>query len=91
MKKKDCPKDGYPDTFLCPVCNGFGGWILEHDAYGKGEHFYGSCSQCNGWGWVDKEDRNCIHEMIETKSTFNCQHWYKCKKCGKERYIDSSG
>ncbi len=86
MKKKK--KEG---KYLCPVCKGFGGWILTEDAYGKGRHFQAFCSQCNGWGWVDKEDKVCVHEMVEVRATTDCQHWYKCKKCGRERYVDSSG
>lgn len=91
LQKKVKPKDGYPGRYLCPVCKGYGGWVLERDAYGKGRHFQASCSQCNGWGWVNKEDKKCIHNYKEIWSTRDCRHGSKCMICGKEIEIDSSG
>jgi len=89
--KKELPGKEYPSMadaiYECPVCEGHGHWRTEDYAkYGVGIH----CSQCNGWGWVTKEDKDCIHEMEEYKSSM-CQHWYRCKKCGVETYEDSSG
>jgi len=50
----------------CPLCKGHGMWNLELDAYGKGDHFRASCSQCHGWGFVQPGlDATCIHEFEE--------------------------
>lgn len=75
---------GYPckaeDATLCPVCKGYGGWVLTLNAYplpkgyedtaenrAKYVHFRAHCSQCNGWGWVksDSPDAQCVHEYKE--------------------------
>jgi len=87
--------------FLCPVCKGYGGWNLTLNAYGPGKHFRASCSQCNGWGWVTEEDRDCIHEVeelsmaqcreIKVMHFGNCYHVYRCLKCGQISAVDSSG
>lgn len=81
-----------PDcTFPCPVCKRHGKWNLTVDAYGKGKHFQAHCTQCNGWGWVNKADFDCApHDFEELPSGKMCWHNYKCKKCGQERGVDSS-
>lgn len=75
---------GYPckaeDAVLCPVCGGYGGWVLTENAYplpknventpenrAKYVHFRAHCGQCTGWGWVPKDspDATCVHEYSE--------------------------
>jgi hypothetical protein len=60
MKRK-APEPKYGLTARCPVCDGFGGWHLTLNAYGKGKHFDCHCSNCNGWGHVSPEDAGHIH------------------------------
>lgn len=51
------------DLVPCHKCNGYGGWILERDAYppktgdpdGPRQHFKCSCDGCNGWGYYPKD------------------------------------
>ena len=84
----------------CPVCKGYGMWNLTIDAYGKGRHFQQGCFQCNGHGWVEEEDRMCIHEWTEltpkeagargVKHWGMCWHVYECIKCKQTRSVDSS-
>lgn len=73
---------------LCPKCAGHGGWILKKDAYGPGEHFYGGCDHCNGWGWA--EPSACVHEFHYAKSVGRCLSEWACAKCGVVRRVDSS-
>jgi hypothetical protein len=97
MEVKEDPGVKYPGYFKngsvkCPVCKGYGGSVLQVDAYGKGKHFQCFCSQCNGWGWVDANsaDATCVHEWDE-KNIGNCLHLWTCTKCGQSREVDSSG
>lgn len=101
LRKNYHPRSGRA-AVLCPKCKGFGGWHLEVDAYGPGKHFDCSCSQCNGWGWVDRDslDATCIHNYKEITqaecrrrgvSHFgNCYHVCRCPKCGAITAYDSS-
>jgi len=82
VKKKDLSR--------CPVCEGYGGWIIELDAYGEGEHFEAGCSQCNGWGWVHGKDAECVHDLGNATNIGRCLTRYTCKKCGKVEEWDSS-
>lgn len=88
MEIKTQPMD-WPERELCPKCKGYGGWHLRLNAYGEGVHFDSSCSQCWGWGWVAKEDAECIHQWSEYKIG-KCLHEWVCKKCGRKRTVDSS-
>lgn len=104
LEKKPPPYEKYPYKkdvkYLCPVCNGYGGWNIRLDAYGPGKHFDAHCSQCNGWGWVNEADL-CIHDMREM-SQEECKekgiyhygifnHIYECRVCGHRHNYDSSG
>ena len=91
LTKKEPLKD-HSLKYLCPVCQGFGGWILKRDAYGPDQHFKCCCSQCNGWGYVSEHDRDCIHtwKRIPNTSGFRCMSSYACTKCGREVEYDSS-
>jgi hypothetical protein len=98
MSVKEDPCVTYPGYFAngsvkCPVCSGYGGSVLQVDAYGKGKHFKCFCSQCNGWGWVEKgsQDASCAHEWDTSKGIGNCLHLWVCTKCGQSREVDSSG
>jgi hypothetical protein len=100
-REKSYCRDNDPRTFLCSVCKGHGTWNLIIDAYGPGKHFRASCSQCNGWGWVDAEDAACIHddreinreEAKERKLRHEGMfyHLYECTKCHRLVSYDSSG
>jgi hypothetical protein len=78
------PPTGYPckadEAVLCPLCKGYGGWVLTVNAYplpqgmedtaenrAKYCHFRAHCRQCAGWGWVKRngEDAECVHEYRE--------------------------
>lgn len=98
MSVKEDPCAKYPgysanSSVKCPVCSGYGGSVLIVDAYGKGKHFQCFCSQCNGWGWVEKggDDASCVHEWDTSKTIGNCLHLWVCTKCGQKREVDSSG
>ncbi len=84
------PEDVPNKRYICPVCKGHGHWNLELDAYGKGQHFRAACFQCNGWGWVDEKDKDCVHEFKEIALVGRCLHKMQCSKCGQERTVDSS-
>ncbi len=83
----------------CPKCKGYGSWHLKHDEHG---YFDSSCSNCNGWGYVDPDslDSKCIHEWeylsIEMakelgQKVLACYSYYECKNgCGKIIIVDSS-
>lgn len=91
---------------VCPVCKGHGGWNLKLNNYRlrpdmadtpenrhKHSHFRSSCSQCNGWGFVDNQlDLNCVHTMVRVRhDNVRCLSDYRCSKgCGCEYQIDSS-
>jgi len=97
MSVKEDPCAKYPGYFAngsvkCPACSGYGGSVLIVDAYGKGKHFQCFCTQCNGWGWVEKggSDASCVHEWSE-EGIGNCLHLWTCIKCGQKREVDSSG
>lgn len=93
----------YGLTKPCPVCQTYGGWNLELNAYKLREdvadtrlnrhlysHFRGSCSHCNGWGFV-RDDENCPrHEWIRVENVGKCLNQHECAKCGKNRTVDSS-
>ena len=82
----------YPnETHLCPQCKGYGGWHLQIDAYDSGKHFNAHCRQCNGWGYVGKEDADHIHKWDAGVTVGNCLHNYTCEICGQVQTIDSSG
>ena len=90
LTQKNKPSD---EWVPCPVCNGYGMWNLQLDAYGHGKHFQAACSQCNSYGYVPANSLHvmCIHEM-KTITHITCTyHKEKCTKCGYENYIDSSG
>lgn len=84
----------------CLECHGFGGWILQQNTYGPGQHFKASCSNCNGWGYT-KEKEDHIHDFKElTQATCRergiahfgmCYHVHECAICGRIRAVDSSG
>lgn len=82
-----------PDHFTvvgwCPLCQGYGGWHLQLAITGR--HLNSHCPQCNGWGWVNQQDFDCIHKMKHTRNLGNCYNEYKCSECGKTENIDSSG
>lgn len=97
---KEKPRHG-KDYVACPVCDRHGGWNLTVNAYPLRDkpdtsenrhnysHFRCSCSQCNGWGWVNEEDAKCIHEMAHHQNLGRCFNEYICVKCGKKKQIDS--
>jgi len=99
----DIPIQDPPDwlekkfTALCPKCKGHGLWNLRLNQYKshipQDRHFRQSCSNCNGWGWVDKHSRDaiCLHEYKHTGSYYTHDHEYTCQKCGKQIRVDSSG
>lgn len=91
MEVKDRPGFLKGGAVLCPVCKGYGGCVLTVDAYGKGKHFKGHCSQCHGYGWVKADSKNatCVHVWNE-KNIGNCLHLWTCEKCGQSREVDSS-
>lgn len=103
------------DAELCPVCKGHGGWVLTVNAYplpkgyentpqnrAKYCHFRAHCSQCTGWGWVNRysQDAVCVHDDVElsqlearAKGVAHygmCWHVYECRKCRRRRTTDSS-
>ena len=45
------------------VWHGYGGWCLELNVYGAGEHFDRLCIHCNGWGYLAFPDahRKCAN------------------------------
>lgn len=102
--EKKTPTNQYPvtDPVECPVCHGHGKWNLRIDAYGAGKHFQAHCSQCNGWGYVNKGSAHaeCVHEYKElSQQECNdkgirhygmCWHVYECTKCGTTMAQDSS-
>lgn len=96
MEVKPNPSIQYPGfhpkgSVTCPQCKGYGGSVLQVDAYGKGKHFRCHCMQCNGWGWVEdgSKDATCVHEFTE-ENVGNCLHKWTCKKCGASMVVDSS-
>lgn len=58
-------------------------------------HFKTLCSNCNGWGYLRKESvctgSKNVHEWEFEKNLGNCHNRYRCKHCGQEWDIDSSG
>jgi RecJ-like exonuclease len=84
MKRKKMPSRYFSDVdILCPNCRGFGGW---HNSNVKVESH---CSQCNGWGWVSREDSKCIHKF-KLENIGKCLHLWTCRKCKIKREVDSS-
>lgn len=77
---------------LCPLCHGYGGWVLLPHEYGQGRHFECFCDQCSGWGWVEAKstDATCVHEWGNRKNLGRCYNEYTCLKCGQKREVDSS-
>lgn len=94
MKKRKKEDFLYKDMEIveCPKCRGYGGWHLHLNAYGEGKHFDASCSQCNGWGYVEKgsKDESCVHDWKELPGEAMCQHLYECTQCGQQMRTDSS-
>ena len=104
MEKQRAEDYLYKDVEIveCPVCHGYGKWHLALNKYGDGQHFDAGCSQCNGWGWVQKDspDATCVHEMRELSQEecreLDIRHWgacwhvQKCTKCGHVSAYDSS-
>lgn len=101
--KKRLRLDIMPDCDVeCPQCKGYGGWNLALNSYPlhfrentaenrhKFSHFRACCSQCNGWGYVNKENSEHIHEWEWESNQGNCLNIYQCTICGKKRLIDSS-
>ena len=94
--KRDVP----PGSKTCPKCLGHGGWNLRLNAYRLHQyedtaenrhryaHFRCSCSNCNGWGYVD-ETQTCVHEWGPRTSLGNCLHRYVCRKCNDSMVQDS--
>jgi len=90
-------------TKLCQKCQGHGGWNLALNQYplnGKENtaanrhlysHFRCHCMACNGWGYVHESETCAGHEWVHVRETGNCLNLHKCKHCGKEWEIDSSG
>ncbi len=80
------------DAVECPQCKGHGGCILTRDAYGKGKHFRGHCSNCDGWGYVraGSPDALCCHDYSSEKNIGRCLHEWTCSKCGHTKVVDSS-
>jgi hypothetical protein len=90
----------------CALCQGHGGWNLEINAYPhrmKPEnredtaenrhlycHFRASCSNCNGWGYVDAVQGKHVHEWDNGRKIGNCLTEYGCKTCGEKQTVDSS-
>lgn len=91
-----------PGHVQCPKCKGYGGWNLRLNAYPlRGQkdtpenrhrysHFQAGCNQCNGWGFVNKDDASCIHEWGNPINVGKCLNTYTCSKCGKKNTVDSS-
>lgn len=90
-EKKPVPDFGKYTWVECPECEGYGGWIINRDAYGPGRHFEAHCAQCSGWGWVVEGSVNhkCIHEWRHTRNLGNCYNEYECTKCGSKKKVDS--
>lgn len=88
----------------CPRCSGRGGWNLLINAYPLREgmadtpenrhkhvHFRASCSQCNGWGFVTRQqDVDCVHVWDRGTNIGRCLTLYKCTRCPEAREVDSS-
>ena len=86
-------KEKRPDLnlyFECPRCKGYGGWNLTINAYGEGKHFRCSCNHCNGWGYVDIDSVDHIHDWQFVCNLGRCYNRYKCSICDREWDIDSS-
>lgn len=97
MEKKALPVTRYADlsdlTVECALCFGYGGWRLELNAYGPGKHFDATCSNCNGWGYVNPAvcDGVTVQHNFKTTHTANCYWEGVCTTCGMRKVIDSSG
>lgn len=90
------------DSVLCPKCHGHGGWNLKLNAYPlhsyadtpenrhRYSHFRASCSQCNGWGWTEADNVDCIHDYAPHRTLAAYTHESKCTKCGHTVVYDSS-
>jgi hypothetical protein len=84
------PPSYYPNAkHECAKCQGHGGWHLRLDAYGEGKHFNASCSNCDGWGYVERDDGH-IHQWGNEKNVGRCLHEWTCLTCNQKRVIDSS-
>lgn len=100
LPKLERPSKDHNMPYQCPKCKGHGRWNLRLDAYGPGKHFQAHCGQCNGWGWVSEEDRDCVHKYEEISQAEcrekgimhwgRCWHAYQCGKCGRVTGRDSS-
>lgn len=87
--------------YECPKCHGYGRWVLAFRPNSPGGNFHGNCGQCNGWGWVNIRDVNCIHIWEEVSGKRAAElgvphygafwHVLECEKCGVTTCYDSSG
>lgn len=94
--------DHMPNSCECPKCMGYGGWNLKINAYPlhfredtsenrhKFSHFRQCCYHCYGWGWVNEEDANHVHDWQFKENLGNCLNLHECSICGKQWQIDSS-
>jgi len=94
----------YAHYVSCPLCKGHGAWHLAHYPHtrnGVYAYFDASCSQCNGWGYIDPNsmDAKCMHSWRELSSddarkrglrTARWWHNFACKHCNTVMATDSS-
>jgi hypothetical protein len=74
----------------CPVTNLPGPDMTNAEFRHHYVHFRASCSNCNGWGWVKKEQGDHVHEWVESRNVGKCLNEYTCKTCGERQTVDSS-
>lgn len=93
MLAKEEPKSS-TEMVLCHVCQGRGGWHLKLFIHPQPyPHFNAFCSQCWGWGWVEKgsPDDLCSRHQWAERNIGRCLHEWTCKLgCGATRTVDSS-
>lgn len=75
---------------LCPKCHGFGKWNILLDFYGPGLHQKCCCDQCDGNGYVSRDDAKCVHEFGRREAVGKSLWNVTCLKCGQKREIDTS-
>ena len=74
--------------YECHKCHGYGGWVLQYNAYGPGRHFKAACNDCNGWGYTARPVDH-VHEWGAWKNVGRCLHQCTCLQCGKTIEVDS--
>lgn len=89
----DLPRKPEPPSYMrdpveCPKCKGRGVWVLQLDAYGKGQHFTQMCGACWSWGWVERGE--CLHEWRSGRNVGRCMNQWICTLCEAVRVVDSS-